>query len=49
MTDLNYYDPLTTTNEVEQNTLGKIQAAFNSAITSSNTSQDTMISSYHVC
>ena len=46
MTDLNYYDPLTTTNEAEQNTLGKMQAAFNSAIGSSRSSQDTMISSY---
>ena len=46
MTDLNYYDPLTTINDGEQNTLGKMQAAFNSAIGSSNSSQDTMISSY---
>ena len=46
MTDLNYYDPLTSTNEAEQNILGKMQTAFNSAITSSSSSQDTMISSY---
>ena len=46
MTDINYYQPLITTNEAEQNTLGKIQAAFKSAITSSNSSQNTMISSY---
>ena len=46
MTDINYYDPLTITNEAEQSTLGQMQAAFNSAITSSNSSQDTMISSY---
>ena len=37
---------MTTTNEAEQNTLGKMQAAFNNAIGSADTSQDTMISSY---
>ena len=46
MTDLNYYEPLITTNEAEQTTLGLMQNAFNSAITSANSSQDTMISSY---
>uniref|UniRef100_A0A6C0EPN8 Uncharacterized protein n=1 Tax=viral metagenome TaxID=1070528 RepID=A0A6C0EPN8_9ZZZZ len=46
MSDLNYYDPLTTINDNEQNTLGKMQSAFNSALGTSNSSQDTMISSY---
>jgi hypothetical protein len=46
MSKLNYYDPLTTIDDKEQNTLGKMQNAFNSALGSSNSSQDTMISSY---
>lgn len=46
MADLNYYNPLTTTNNSEQNTLGLMQNAFNSAIGSANTAQDTMVSSY---
>ena len=46
MAELNYYGPLTTVNESEQKTLGKMQNAFNTAITSSSSSQDTMISSY---
>lgn len=46
MTDLNYYKPLTTINDSEENMLGKMQLAFNSAIGNYNTSQSTMVSSY---
>ena len=46
MTDLNYYSPLTSINESEQNSLGKLHDEFNNAIGIANVSQDTMISSY---
>ena len=32
MTDLNYYDPLTTVNESEQKTLGSMRKDFSNAI-----------------
>ena len=46
MIDLNYYNPLTTVNESEQKTLGKMQLAFNAAIGKSNIAQNNMISNY---
>ena len=46
MTDINYYQPLITTNKAEQNTLGQTQTKFIGAIRDANTAQNTMISSY---
>ena len=46
MANINYYQPLITTNENEQNTLGQIQTKFIGAIRDANNSQNTMISSY---